>query len=189
MNHRALREGMSELERVAQLDGHGEHHALRQPLAPRQFVVQRAGRTVRSLDVIHHKKMTPVVLAEIVHSHDAGVLHVGHDAGLDAEAVDERGIPGDIGRQDLERVALAQVLVFDQVHLAHAARAQRAHHAINPDLVVRLQEIGCSYLRRAHSRSTSFRRTIRTNRGDAASTGRPSEISPLEVSASSSRRM
>ena len=74
--------------------------------------------------VAHGDKVAPVLLAHLVDGDHVGALELGSQAGLLAEALDELGIGGHLGVQDLEGHRAALGSVGGTVDRAKAAFAE-----------------------------------------------------------------
>jgi hypothetical protein len=78
-------------------------------------------REVGALDVLHRQVQQAVLLARVVDGDDVRMLQRGGDPGLAVEALVEAGRLGQLGGDDLDRGAPAQVEVLGPVDEAHAA--------------------------------------------------------------------
>ena len=76
---------------------------------------------VGALDVLHREVEQPVLLARVVDGDDVRVLQGSGDPRLAIEALAEARGLGQLGRDDLDRRAPAQVEVLSPIDQAHAA--------------------------------------------------------------------
>ena len=99
-------------------------------------------------DVVHRVRVgiprrAHHVLADLVDRHDVRVAERRGRLGFEHEAPDAVLALHQVGRQDLERDVALEGLVLGQVHLAHAARAERGDDAVVRDLVFGAQSPPC----------------------------------------------
>ena len=116
---------------VVQRFGHARHdpHDIlgRQTAAA---VIAEQLRRVGALDEVHRDPQLAVVLAAVVHTDDVGMPQSRDHVGFAVEPLAILAVDGELHRQNLERVIPRQPGMLDEVHLAHAARTQRAHDGV-----------------------------------------------------------
>jgi hypothetical protein len=91
------------------------------------------GGEVAALDVLHREVEEAVLLARVVHRDDVRVLERGGDARLPVEALAESRRLGEIGGDDLDCGAPAQVQVLGAIDHAHAAAADSLLDPVSRD--------------------------------------------------------
>ena len=89
----------------------------------------------RPLDQLHHEREPVRRVLDAVDSRDAGVIQRREELRFALEALEAFRIPGDGGRQDLDRHVPTQSPVVCAVDLAHAAGAQRRDDFKRPDAI------------------------------------------------------
>ncbi len=72
-----------------------------------------------AVDVLHHDERGVVVLAPVVHAHDAGMAEAGRRLRLAAEALDGGGVMGVERREHLHGDGALEQLVARDVHACH----------------------------------------------------------------------
>ena len=100
---------------------------------------QRAGPVQQAVHVLaadeaHRDEQHAVGLAGLEDRDDVGVVHRGRGPGFPDEPLPERLVPGQSGRQDLERDPAVQPDVVGPVDHGHAAPADLLHHLVAADL-------------------------------------------------------
>ena len=116
--------GVRRLERVRDLgaeveQGRDLEGALADPLAQRL-----------ALEQLHRDEVLPLVLVDRVDRADAGVVEGRGGAGLALEALERGGVPGHLGRQELERDVAAEGGVLGLVDDAHPTAAELRGDAV-----------------------------------------------------------
>ena len=86
-----------------------------------------------ALDELHGQEAQPVGFLDRVQRHDAGVAERGDRLRLALEALDLLRVERHLRGQDLERHAPVEARVERQVHLAHAARAERLEDLVRAE--------------------------------------------------------
>ena len=136
--HHAL--GMGVLERVQEAEEELDPHL--------GGVLREVGRIARGellddrlerlpLDVLHHEEVAPqLVHPHVVDGHDVRVLEAADGADLVHEAR-ERRRAGDVGQEALDGDLPVDVVVLDQDHLAHPARAEELRRLVAAPLLER----------------------------------------------------
>ena len=98
---------------------------LRQPAdAPQQR------RKVFAVDVFHRQEVAAFDVAKVEDAADVGMRHLQREADLIEEPLQAIGILLHVARQEFQRDGLAELQVIGAIHLAHAAAAEQADHAI-----------------------------------------------------------
>ena len=82
------------------------------------------------LDVLHDDEVRALLLAPVVDGDDVGVVEVGGRARLPAEALDERPVGRELGKEDLERDRTIQEEVSREEDLRHSAPGKVLHDLI-----------------------------------------------------------
>jgi hypothetical protein len=85
---------------------------------------------IRTADELHHHEVGVAGLAPVVDGDDVGVPEHARGAGLAAEPIDEGGIVGQIGMEDLERHIAVEDRVVGSVDLAHAAGSDAGYDLV-----------------------------------------------------------
>ncbi len=79
-----------------------------------------------TLDVLHDDEVGVVVLTPVVDRDDARVVQVGSCLGLSAEALDERGLGGELRKEHLDGHGAVEQLVARQEDVGHAPAGEPA---------------------------------------------------------------
>ena len=85
-------------------------------LVRRQDLRERA-----ALHLFHGDEVGALVLPPVVHADDVGMREAGCRLGLAAEALDEVGVGGELGEEDLDRYLAVEQQVARGEHVGHAA--------------------------------------------------------------------
>jgi hypothetical protein len=76
-----------------------------------------------ALEVLHHEEQVPVVLHDVEHRRDVGVVDPARDLDLAQEPPARGLVRGEPRRERLDRDRAVEVAVLRPIHLPHAARA------------------------------------------------------------------
>ncbi len=94
--------------------------------SPAQQVEERL-----ALDQLHRDVADAVVLPDVVHDHDVGVIEAGSESRFALEALAAIEIPRQIGRQGLEGDDSTESGIASAIHLPHAATSDRAQDLVD----------------------------------------------------------
>ncbi len=83
-----------------------------------------------TLDELHRVEVNSVLLADVEHGHDVGVVQAGRHASLALESFEEYRVAGQVCGQDLECDVPAQRLLNGFVDDSHSTAAHFAENAV-----------------------------------------------------------
>jgi len=89
----------------------------------------------RTLHQLHRQEDTVVVFLDRVDHHDVRMTQRRDRLGLAHEALTSLWLGDVLVRQDLERNLALELQILRQIHLAHAALAQRFDDTVMPELI------------------------------------------------------
>ena len=118
---------------VRRADRIGERNTDLEQLVERHPALRDALRERPAVHQLHREEEHALVLLDRVDRDDAGVVERGDGARFALETGAAIGVVGESLRQHLERDLAAELRVLGEVHLAHAAGAQRAEDPVVRD--------------------------------------------------------
>ena len=159
---RRLQIAMDDPFLVRRLERLGDLPRNRERLGDRQRPAREAIGKGRALDQFEDQRRHAIDFFESVDRADVRMIERGEEAGFAREAGTTLGVRCEVRRQDLDGDVAPQLAVARAIDLAHAARAERRHDRVRPELTAHHRGLfGAPRGRRNHDRRGCFEKPRR----------------------------